>query len=221
MKLLFFKKNRLFVLLITLLSYLVIGPIFSNFLWIRAVMNILLTFTLLSSLYAVSLKKWTLMVAGLLFVPVLILTWVPYIIENETLNSIHALLNILFIIFVALIILNYVFRENEITREVISGSVVVFLMLAMLWSYIYELIETFSPGSFTAAFELDTSNSFIFIYYSFVTITTLGYGDMSPATDTSRSFAVLEAVVGQLYMTILVARLVGINISQWLAKKRP
>ncbi len=216
----FFDKNRLFILLIFLLTYLVIGPIFSDFPWIRALMNILMTFILLSSLYAVSLKKWTLLVAGLIFFPVLILTWLPFIIEIDVLNSIHAVLNILFLIFVALIVLTYVFREQEITREVIAGAVVVYLLLAMLWSYAYELIETFSPGSFNAAFEIDTSNSIIFIYYSFVTITTLGYGDMSPATNISRSFAVLEAVIGQLYMTILVARLVGINISQWLARNR-
>lgn len=58
-----------------------------------------------------------------------------------------------------------------------------------------------------------------FIYYSFITITTLGYGDITPLTDVARSFAITEAVIGQIYLVLLVARLVGIHIAQSTSKE--
>jgi voltage-gated potassium channel Kch len=59
----------------------------------------------------------------------------------------------------------------------------------------------------------------VFIYYSFVTITTLGYGDITPITGVARAFSMLEAIVGQIYLVVLVARLVGVNITQTINKE--
>lgn len=83
-----------------------------------------------------------------------------------------------------------------------------YLMLGFTWSSVYLLTERLVPGSFVSA-NGGTVDQFDLLYFSFVTLTTLGYGDILPATDHARSFAILEAVVGSFYMVVLIARLVG------------
>ena len=98
------------------------------------------------------------------------------------------------------------------TSNVVYDAVVIYLLIGITWSDVYAVLEHLPPGSFNlagaSAIEVPA-----FTYYSFVTLTTLGYGDVTPLTDQARSLAILEAVIGQLYMTVLVARLVGLLIS--------
>jgi len=70
-----------------------------------------------------------------------------------------------------------------------------------------------NSASFNVALSPGQGYQMRFIYYSFVTITTLGYGDITPATELARAFSILEAVVGQLYLVVVVARLVGMHVS--------
>ena len=88
-----------------------------------------------------------------------------------------------------------------------------------MWTYGYSLLEHLLPGSFSypdTLAELDTST---FNYFSFVTMTTLGYGDISPVSPPARAMAITQAVTGHFYLAVLVARLVGINIAQRIEKK--
>ena len=88
-----------------------------------------------------------------------------------------------------------------------------------MWAFVYSVLESIQPGSFTIGEgQIDVGRR-LYIYYSFVTITTLGYGDITPTTDLANSFSFLEAVTGQLYLAILIARLVGIQIAQSMNRK--
>ena len=97
----------------------------------------------------------------------------------------------------------------------------------MLWAFLYVQLERFHPGSFTvpaaaslAEYEVAHRNRLAnFLYFSFTTLTTLGYGDILPATPVARGTTVLEAFFGQLYLAILVARGVGIQINQWQERR--
>jgi voltage-gated potassium channel len=82
-----------------------------------------------------------------------------------------------------------------------------------MWSFVYVLLDLINSASFNVGLSPGQSYQMRFIYYSFVTITTLGYGDITPATDLASSFSILEAVVGQLYLVVVVARLVGMHVS--------
>ena len=86
--------------------------------------------------------------------------------------------------------------------------------MGVLWSMVYTLLEYFNPGSFNLGNEHIKDNRILFLYYSFVTLTTLGYGDVTPVGGGVRMLAIFEALAGQLYLTLLVARLVGIHIAQ-------
>jgi hypothetical protein len=100
---------------------------------------------------------------------------------------------------------------RPVTRERIQGSVAVYLLLGLTWASAYELLHILRPEAWTgAASEAPISQTWI--YYSFVTLTTMGYGDITPVHPVARSLAILEAVTGQLYLAITLARLVALHI---------
>ena len=121
--------------------------------------------------------------------------------------------------FTVIIILSFIFREREVTINVIYSSIVVYLLIAIMWSFVFSVLESIHPGSFKIGKDQIEVGRSLFIYYSFVTITTLGYGDITPITAIANSFSFLEAVIGQIYLVVLVARLVGMHIAQSMNRK--
>ncbi len=116
-----------------------------------------------------------------------------------------------------------VFRQIALTHEIsfnrLTGAICVYLMLGILWATVYTTLTWISPNAINGLPPLDghrfDSDA---IYFSFVTLTTLGYGDIAPATATARSIAYMQAVVGQFYLAILVAGLVGAFIADRQSK---
>ncbi len=103
---------------------------------------------------------------------------------------------------------------TDIDANRIAGAICVYLLLGLIWAMGYALLEMAVPGSFSGFSSLDDSGfSSEWVYFSFVTITTLGYGDLLPVSATARALSQTEAVVGQFYLAILVAGLVGAYIS--------
>jgi len=126
----------------------------------------------------------------------------------------------LFFAFMIAVILNYLFKERQITTDVIAGAICAYFLIGLMWSSIFTILELAHPGSFKIQQSMH-AESFSFTYYSYVTLTTLGYGDITPITPQARSFSLLEAITGQIYLATLVARLVSINILQSMEKKSP
>ena len=93
-------------------------------------------------------------------------------------------------------------------------------MMALMWTFLYRSVEMLQPGSFSIPDTAFKSHKLVFVYYSFVTITTLGFGDITPTTSLASSLSILEAVVGQLFLVVGVAWLVGIHVSQTLEKNQ-
>ncbi|NIO07386.1 MAG: hypothetical protein GTO40_05055 [Deltaproteobacteria bacterium] len=115
----------------------------------------------------------------------------------------------LFSIMVIANTLSFIFRSKEVTRDVIYAAMAAYLLMALMWTFLYIFLELIQPASFNVSLDLEQRYQLVFLYYSFVTITTLGYGDVTPVTEIARSISVLEAVVGQLYLVVIVAWLVG------------
>jgi len=107
-----------------------------------------------------------------------------------------------------------VLRSHTVTAELILGAVNVYLLIGIGFAFIYGLIELLQPGSFTGLEELASTPDRVlyFLYFSFITMSTLGYGDISPLTPHGMTATYIEAVFGQLYLAILVARLVSMYI---------
>ncbi|HTQ27524.1 MAG TPA: potassium channel family protein [Puia sp.] len=108
------------------------------------------------------------------------------------------------------IILQRTFAQGPVTSRRIQGSVIVYLLLGLIFAMIYHAINII--WHFAAFKGLSSSNRQEFMYFSMTTLTTVGYGDISPAIPTARSFSNLEALIGQLYPAILIARLVSLEI---------
>jgi len=104
----------------------------------------------------------------------------------------------------------HVFLAGAVNLNKIIGAVCIFLLLAILWAMLYQYLKVLSPGSFSGITPDPAHLQFHrFVYFSLVTLTTLGYGDISPATPLAGILATLEAIVGVFYIAILVAALVG------------
>jgi hypothetical protein len=212
-------RRRFFILLLSLMALILITPLFQEFSGVQVVWNIFLTGILLSGVHAVSEKKRSVYIASLLALPMLVYLWSPYLIEsNRYVVIVGGLCGVLFFAYMIVNILFFIFRQDKVTRDLISGAAVVYLLMAIMWTFIYRIIETVHPGSFTLPITSIYERT-RFVYFSLVTITTLGYGDIVPKTSLARSLATLEAVVGQLYLVTTVAWLVGVRVSQSRERK--
>ncbi|MCX5737383.1 MAG: ion channel [Proteobacteria bacterium] len=121
---------------------------------------------------------------------------------------------LIFFAFVTATELRAVLRQRAVTAETISMSISIYLLFALTWGLLYSVIYQFQPGAFSItsipAGELFTT----FMYFSLTTLSTIGFGDIAPLTMQSRYAAVAQGITGQFYLAILVARLVGMQMTQ-------
>lgn len=112
------------------------------------------------------------------------------------------------------ILLVQVFREGEVTSARVQGAVAVYLLLAMTWAFAYALVGMLDANAFQEAVAVSHSevDSHRYMYFSFVTLTTLGLGDILPISPAARLLVILESVIGQLFPVILIARLVSLEL---------
>ena len=117
-------------------------------------------------------------------------------------------------IFAALVTINRkIFTEKKVDSDTIEGGIAVFFMIGTFWAVIYRIVATLDPNAFSELGDTASLFSSLF-YFSFTTLTTLGYGDVTPISDLARTLANLEAIVGVLYPNIYIARVVGIYTAQ-------
>ena len=212
-------RERFLGLLIFIIALLVVGPLIEEFVHLRILHDILWSAVLLSAIYAVSHKKRYILVGVLLVLPTLASIWLSYSMADSALGVVGGLCGAAFFIFAIIQILIFIYKQKEITRDIIAGAIIVYLLMALAWSFIFAVVESLHPGSFSIPEIKGISASRSFLYYSFVTLTTLGYGDITPVASLARSLCILEAVLGQLYLVVQVAWLVGVHVSQSMLKK--
>jgi hypothetical protein len=101
-----------------------------------------------------------------------------------------------------------IISHKVITYETLAGAVDVYLLIGLIFSSVYRMIETYSGTPFFVQVADPTPNQYL--YFSYVTLATLGYGDLTPATNIGRTVVVIEAILGQVYLVTAVARLVSL-----------
>jgi hypothetical protein len=109
------------------------------------------------------------------------------------------------------------FRQRSVTSNMIFGAIVAYLLAAVGFAYLFEVevLERLQPGAFSGIPEGASAEALgdALLYFSLVTLTTLGYGDIVPRSGVARPLAVLEGVFGTLYLAVMIARLVGLHIA--------
>jgi len=209
-------QNRFLFLLIAVLCYILVSPFLQSFVHFRLLLSLALTFLLISAVYAVSERKETAVIACVLAVVWGVLKWSNTGVVGPELIVAESIIAIFFQVYIIYSTLIFFGRSRKVDFNIVIASVVVYLLMALVWAEAYNLIEIASPGSFNFAVVLSEAGTTRFVYFSFVTITTLGYGDIIPATTLARTVSMLEAFVGQVYLVVLVARLVGMQIARSL-----
>jgi len=109
------------------------------------------------------------------------------------------------------VVVGQVYRNGPVTHHRILGAVSVYLMLGLIWASAYALLYQLHPDAFAGKLG-DVPTAQTWIYYSFVTLTTAGYGDITPVLPAARSLAIAESLTGQLYVAITLARLVALQV---------
>ena len=206
-------KNRFLFLLIATLCYLLAVPFLQPFFRVRMLMSFALTFLLISAVYAVSERKNTMLIAGAIAVLWGVLQWAGNIVDSPALFIATSTIAIAFMGYIIIHAIIFFGVSQKVNSNIIFASIVVYMLMALLWAELYNLIEIMHPGSFDFAVVVSGAGALRFTYFSFITITTLGYGDIVPTTNIARAVSMLEAFVGQVYLVVLVARLMGMHIA--------
>ena len=204
--------GRYVYLFISLLLLFFFHPFVAEDLSGFRVLDIIFLVILLSGIYSISSNR-QLFAAALLFSLVAFGSSIgSYFLRNTSLTVLSLCFYGLFFGLMMISILSNIMKVKKVTADTIFGSICVYLLLGTLWAIVFGLIEISTPGSFNLGDDSALVFNYKFIYYSFVTLTTLGYGDITPVLPAARTLSSLEAVTGQLYIAILVARLVALHI---------
>jgi voltage-gated potassium channel len=207
-------KDRFLFLTVLIVALIVLGPFIEDFIGLKLSMDLFFSIIFISTIYAASQKRNHIIIAVILVIPALFALWTKEIAISNTHITIGYICGLILFAFAVISILKYIFSHQVVARQTISAAVVVYLLMALMWSFIYRLIEILYPASFAIAHGklLDAEN--IYLYFSLVTITTLGYGDITPIGSHAISLAVLEAITGQIYLVVVVAWFVGMYVSR-------
>lgn len=212
--------------LTVLLAFLVIAifilrPLESVGLDVRLIASLVFSIILISGIVAVSHSHRTLWVFGAVAMLAVVLHWTRYAAVGAPWIGVDATAAILSFGMLAAIVLVQVFREGPVTMQRLQGAVAAYLLIAMMFAAAYTWVDVLVPNAFSGTPpQGDTPHDTVqrFVYFSFVTLTTTGYGDIAPLSPVARSLAMLEALIGQMFPSILLARLVSMEL--WYRQRR-
>jgi len=208
-----FHVNRFSFLLVSIVLFLILRPFVEDFVRISFLMEIFISAILLSGIYAVSEDRISLVFALVTGLPALFMNWSFQIFEIPSLLVIHHICSALFFATATIVIVRHLMNQKVVTVDLIWGAVCGYFFIGFMWSAIFSLLEGICPGSFKLGGQV-VPDIDSFIYFSFVTLATLGYGDIVPLTEQAQSLAIVETVMGQMYLAVNIAALVAIRISQ-------
>jgi hypothetical protein len=177
------------------------------------IVSILLSLVLMSAVLAVASSGRTLVVAVLLMIPAIAGRWINHFRPDLVPPAVFLVSGLVLVAFVVVNLLSFVFHAPSVNTEVLCASISAYLMLGLMWTMAYWLVDQLTPGG---AFAFNTNagkqsmNGFNAFYFSFITLSTVGYGDITPVSRIARWLAALEAMTGLLYVAVLIARLVAL-----------
>ena len=203
-----------FILLILILLLLILPPFLDDWVSTRILLDVFITAILFALIFAIRSNRAQTIIGVILALPLMITTWASYFVSITSIGLTTQIFAVLFFGYAAVIILRGMIKNQEVSRETIFSAIVAYLLIGLMWAFLYMLLETIVPGSFSFPDKDLRTIRMHFRYFSFVTITTLGYGDIAPLTDKASALALLEALVGQIYLVVLVAWLVGMHVSR-------
>ena len=179
--------------------------------------NILFVLLMLSALVPIAPSRRALLTAFALGVAV-IATYPLF--ASRGVLLFRVCVQIAFVTFITSHLLRALVRAREADFQTICAAVCFYLLIGLNWAFVYAALELATPGSFTIAPQMDFYQKFEnLVYLSYVTIASLGYGDVTPLTPAARTWAFLEAIFGQFFLAVVVARLVAMQLQSTSDRK--
>jgi len=209
--------GRFQFLLWSLMMIIGLRPLLSvwiaGYIWADVFTDIFFVCALMSGLYAVSGQTKRLRFALLLAGVIIILIPLHYTLKIQALDRLQLALSAVFLVQMLVMIWIHIVNEEDVTSDLIMAAACAYILLGLVWANAYYFVEILHPDSFKASENMG-DDIWNFYYYSFVTLTTVGYGDITALTKPARALSILEAITGQLYLAIMISRLVGLHASQ-------
>ena len=208
--------DNFYYLFAALLVFTVVGPVLTVSLGDLglAVADLSLSATLVIALWSLHASS-TAFRGGIALVVVNLLTsvgWFP--LGSGTADLLSKASGLAFLVLVGVVAAIQVFRRDRVDLNKVVGALCIYLLIGAIWAILFQLLDDVSPGSFSGLDGYEGhALSWRFIYFSFVTLTTLGYGDVLPLTIYAETLVFLEAVLGQFYLAVLLAGLISAYLS--------
>lgn len=216
-----FYQSRFFYLLCSLVIYFIGSALLSGSKVTNFVNTLFLAFFIVLCILPFVKHKsiFTLVTALALSILALHFT-VIFIIQDEAVFIALYLICAIFLSLITYAVIYTIIQHQRITIDSLFGAICGYFLIGFTWSFFYMLIKTIYPGSFPEHMLYGSMHDRTqhFFYFSFTTMTTLGYGDILPLANISRTFAWLQAVCGQIYLAVWISQLVGLRIAQEINK---
>jgi hypothetical protein len=193
---------------------------------ISVVFTIFLTAVLLSGLYAVSTQTKHFVIGFSMVIPAVALSWWRELGDSLVLDFISAALSAVFLAYLGWMVFLHILAARRVNADIIYAALSVYMLLGWTCGLLFFVLDVIGrqymggpmlSGAIIAG-DLEPGGA---VYYSFVTLTTLGYGDIAPVATPARALAMLEALLGQIFLVTLIARLVGLHIAHSRGESSP
>jgi hypothetical protein len=208
-----FRRFSTVQLLIALGLFFIWAPFVEEIEGGELIVSGLFSLVLVAGVVAVADRKRVLVIAIVLAIPAIAGRWINHFRPDLIPPVVFLVAGLILIAFVVGNLLRFVLRAPSVNTEVLCGSISAYLMLGLMWTLAYWLVDQLTPGG---AFSFNTNagtrsiNGFNGFYFSFITLSTVGFGDITPVSRMARWLAAMEAMTGLLYVAVLIARLVSL-----------
>lgn len=216
-------RHRMLIFLLGIFLSVVLFPLLQNYGSSFLVIDeLFFNIFLAVGIYLVNKNKRIFVASSLLAIMAITIIWFAILLQNRMILVTGLIFETIFFSIVAVQITGHVLQYKKVTEDKFYGAISAYLMLGIIAAMIYTITELLNPNSFHFTNGIVFNEQHItpyrfyfsqFIYFSFITLSSLGYGDIVPVSGQARLFSSLEAVTGQLYVAVLIARLVGLHIS--------
>jgi Ion channel len=199
-------QQRYTILFYSLLLTIAAGPLFTSMGLSTDLIEFFLAINLLAAVIPIGSRGGRRLLLGIL-IAALIIRFATGWLNRETLAMASLMSWTVVALIAAGLALRFAFSARSVERQHVDAALSAYLLVGVFFGSFYWLLEQIRPGSFTFAGDFSPNSA---IYFSFVTLATLGYGDIVPRTDVARGLAIVEGVGGQLFLAVLIARLVSV-----------
>ena len=202
-----FTRNKSLILLISLTLLIILYPYFEATTVGSILVALLLTAVLLSGIYAVSYDFRYVAAGILLAIPTFVLSWSDFFSPSGVTTIAEQLFITVFLGYTIIVLLKHIFLSKNISFDEIFGGVGVYIMIGLAFTQCFSILNELSPGAFYSPTKEITNSTLL--YMSFVTLSTVGFGDVTPNSPMAQSLVIIETIIGVIYVAVLIGTLVN------------